>query len=206
MRIVVPVGQISPLIAFSATLAGGNMGAGGGMGMGVASCNSNNGGSASSGMMGSSYGEGRALAVAALQSIGLSEANVVGTYNAAAELTTFSEAAGTVLVTSEIKYGTMTFNGAGNISGGNLFYKRNTMDVNNAINSGAPALTITSGNESVNGTYNVSAVNGNMTLSLNGLTTGTGFITPDAQFMAFPIEATASGSGSRGILYLLRQP
>lgn len=205
MRIVAPVGEVSPLIAFSTSLAGGNMGAGGGMGMGEALCNTNTGG-ASSGMMGSNNGEGRGLALAALQTIGLTEADVAGTYNVTGEITTITGAGGTLLIASEIKYGTLTLDGAGNISGGNLFFRRSTMDAGGAVNGNGGVMNVITGNDKLSGAYNVSAVDGKVTLTLNSLGTGTGFVTPDGQFMAFPIESTATDSGSRGLLLLLRQP
>lgn len=205
MRILAPTGEVSPLITFSTSLAGGNMGAGGGMGLGDAQCNTNTGG-AGTGMMGGAYGEGRGLAVAALQTVGLTELDVAGTYNIVGELTSFEETGTTLLIASEIKYGTLALDGAGNVSGGNLFFKRTTMDAGGAISGSAGVLNITNGNNSLSGTYNISAVDGKMTLALDSLKTGTGFVTPDGQFMAFPIESTATGDGSRGLLLLLRQP
>ncbi len=205
MRSIAPMGDASSLIAFSASLAGGNMGAGGGMGLGDARCSNNTGGS-SSGMMGSANGEGRGLAVAALQTVGLTEADVAGTYNVVGELTRFSAGNGALLISTESRFGTLALDGAGNISGGNLFYKRSTMDIGGAVAGSGGSLTIVNGNESLSGSYNVSAVDGRVTLSLATLGTGTGFVTPDGQFMAFPIESTSQDGGSRGLLLLLRQP
>ena len=205
MRILAPTGEVSSLVAFSASLAGGNMGAGGGMGLGEAQCSDNTGG-ASSGMMGSNNGEGRGLAVAALQTVGLTEADVAGTYNIVGELTNFTAGGGALLIAAETRYGTLTLDGTGNVSSGNLFFKRATMDAGSAIAGNGGTLNITSGNDSLSGTYNVSAVDGRVTLSLDKLNTGTGFVTPDGQFMAFPIETTATDNGSRGLLLLLRQP
>ena len=205
MRILAPTGEVSSLVAFSASLAGGNMGAGGGMGLGEAQCSDNTGG-ASSGLMGGGNGEGRGLVVAALQTVGLTEADVAGTYNIVGELTNFTSGGGALLIATETRYGTLSLDGTGNVSGGNLFFKRATMDAGSAIAGSGGTLNITSGNDSLSGTYNVSAVDGRVTLSLDNLNTGTGFVTPDGQFMAFPIEATATDNGSRGLLLLLRQP
>ena len=208
-RIATATGQPAPLIAFSNWIAGGGMGGGGGMGMGGSGCSGNGGGGGfgSSSMMGGGAGEGRGLTVAALQTTGLGLANISGTYNAVVQLTSFTAGTGTVLLDSEIRHGTMSFDGAGNVTASTLFFHRATMDAAQAIAGTTTAVTATTGTLNYSGTYTVSSLDGTMSLNLTGLTTGTGFSTADGGFLAFPIDMTTTGvSGSRGLLLLVRQP
>ncbi|MFQ5486972.1 MAG: hypothetical protein ACE5ET_00815 [Gammaproteobacteria bacterium] len=199
----------SSLAAFSTYVTAGQMGGGGGMNMGGSNCSSGSGTTVGGGglQMGASNGEGRGMALAAPKTVGLTEANIIGTYNAVAQLTTLTQGTGTATIDSEIDYGTFTFDGAGLITSGTLRYKRSSMNTTDAINGVTTAVSTSSATSTYSGSYFVSPVDGTVTFTLTGgFTTGSGFITNNGDFLALPILSTAAGSGSRGLLLLMRQP
>ena len=179
------------------------------MNMGSSNCSSGSGTTTGGGglQMGASNGEGRGMALAAPKTVGLTEADISGTYNVVAQLTTLTQGSGTATIDSEIDYGTFTFDGAGAISSGSLRYKRSTMNTTDAINGITTAVSTSSATSTYTGSYTVSPVDGTVTFTLSGgFTTGSGFVTNNGDFLALPILSTATGSGSRGLLLLLRQP
>ncbi len=209
MRVQVPDGQVSSLLAFSSWIAGGGMSGGGGMGM-TAQCGDSGAGGmmggSGGGMMGGAAGEGRGVALAALQEVGIDQAAISGTYNAVALITTLTEGTGTAFIETEVAYGTFTFDGAGNVSGSNLYFQRATMDAAAAAGGNTNAVSTATGSNNYTGTYSVSVVDGALTLNLTGLGTAAGFAARGGELMALPIEETATGTGRRGLLLLMRQP
>ncbi len=208
MRLQVPEGQVSSLLAFSSWIAGGGMGGGGNMGMGNAQCGSTGGGmmGGGSGMMGGAAGEGRGVALAALQEVNITQAKIIGTYNAVAMITTFTEGTGTAFVDSEVNYGSFNFDGAGNVTSGNLYFQRATMDVAAASGGNGSAVTTATGSNSYTGTYSVNAVDGTLSMSLTGLGTGNGFAARGGELLVLPIQETTATTGKRGLLILMRRP
>jgi len=201
---------VSPLAAFGLYITANQMGSGGGMNMGISNCSSGGSGSTTGGgglQMGASNGEGRGVALAAPKTVGLSTANISGTYNVVAQLTTLTQGTGTATIDSEIDYGTFTFDGLGAISSGTLRYKRSSLNTTDAINGVTTAVSTSSGTSTYSGSYNVNTVDGTLTFTLSGgFTTSTGFVTNNGDFLALPILSNAVGSGSRGLLLLMRQP
>ena len=135
-------------------------------------------------------------------------ADISGTYNVVAQMNGYTDlTTGSAQVDSEIRYGTLTFDGAGNVTGGNTFHKTASMNSADAIGGITPAVTTSTGTDAYSGTYTVSGTDATMTLSLGTLTTGSGFVSPDGSFMVFPIiEDVAGTSGRRGLLLLVHQP
>ena len=210
-HIQTPDGQVAGLLALSASINSGTMGTGGNL-LGMTDSNCGGGGTGTPDtMMGGSAGEGRGIFLAA-PATGTANSAIAGTYNAVAQITRFTQDStnGTALVESEYRYGTLSFDGAGNVTGGNLFYKRATLDVAAALAGDSTA--VASSTATVNytgGTYSVGSVDGVLNLSLtggDGLTLGTGFAALNGELLVLPVEWDGSATGARGVLLLLRQP
>ena len=200
-------GGVSPLLVFSSKNPDGTM-TGGGMGMGSSGCSDGGAGEGPGGMMtGGTSGEGRGLALAALQASGLTVADINGTYNVVAQMNGFTDlTTGSAQVDTEIRYGTLTFDGAGNVTSGSTFHKTASMNSADAIGGITTAVTTSTGTDTYTGTYTVSGTDATMTLTLASLATDSGFVSPDGSFMVFPVVEDGTGSGRRGLLLLVRQP
>jgi len=143
---------------------------------------------------------------------------VNGTYNAVQIATVLNEdgVGLTGLINSEYEYGTLTFNGAGSVTGGSLIAKRDELDIAAAQSAAAPGLqalpasaapdTLTAAGSSytvnADGTVSATLVFGVHTI------TASGAVTEDGRFIALTLSEDVAGppvQGMRGLLLLSKQ-
>jgi len=155
----------------------------------------------------------RGLMIVTPQASTLADTNITGTYNIvmiSTHLTNDGATPTTATVGSSYRYGTISFDGAGNISGGTLHRKRADLDIATALTATSNALTklATSATpDTPTGTY-IANANGTITASITIGTetlTATGAATADGQFISLAIENNTVGVERRGLLLLAHQ-
>lgn len=156
----------------------------------------------------------RLLAVGVRQASSMANAIVSGTYNAVQHGTYFAEVGApptSATVDAGFKYGRLTFDDQGNVSG-SLLRQRARLDIAVAKTGGSDALTALptpQTPEAPIGSYTV-AGDGAMTLSLTigaETVTGTGAVSEDGELIVLAIESSEPDvSDGRGLLFLVRQP
>jgi len=155
----------------------------------------------------------RGLMIVIPQASTLANTDITGTYNIVMISTHLTNDGGTpttATVGSSYRYGTISFDGLGNISGGTLHRKRADLDIATALTATSNALTklATSATpDTPTGTY-IANANGSITASITIGTetlTATGAATADGQFISLAIENNTVGVERRGLLLLAHQ-
>ncbi|MDX9741302.1 MAG: Ig-like domain-containing protein [Gammaproteobacteria bacterium] len=155
----------------------------------------------------------REVGVAVRKSTGLFNDAVAGNYNLIQHAGYLFADGNGAFVGTAYDYGTLQFNGGGAVTGGTLFGKRSTLDVELARAGDPAALLIVplpATPPSVSGSYDVGG-DGTLTLELNvgdgTVITGSGAVTGDGEVIAVAVRIEENGSDSgRGLLFLVRQP
>jgi len=155
----------------------------------------------------------RGLAIA-LKQTSIARTDISGTYNVVHTINRLaSDGLGNAGVESEYQYGTMIFDGAGAITGGELHRKTASLDVDQALIAQTSLSTssakITLG--AAAGSYTVNSITG--TVNISSLTIGTetfsgdGAATADGQFVALVLKENPASTTqtSRSMLLLSRQ-